>query len=620
MLFWLLGFCDAAGCSDSLTCLSTSSRTRRSSSIDGLANQQDPLRRPIEWPLPDENDDVAGEDTSRQKLLVEFLLGFKKTWTVGRLSLLLLVFVTFTDAAVRIMHDQIHLIDHIHYDALSPDVIRPAFLYKSSQHVEKPKLGLGSAAISSITDALSPILPFTGGVDLRRKEYYDSPNWFENIQNVVRETFDAYANAKSAALEEEPDSAPVAKKGKATKGNAAKSSKEKAARTSALSASQPFVPLTEIAQLTLSEIATTFEYAMKTNQAGFNEGKFRNSAPPRVKPVLEAMDKAVAKSRCKDIKAAQTTTDAGTGNMDVFYFCAAMRIFAEWRIQRLVPDDGYKGFAVGMQLGHKDVVQNLLKIEHASHDYVDYLIDMGVPEGDIRSPTLRDVLQYEIDVGIQPAEKLPRLKESSGGMGLLWVRRQLHYQTAIFEKLLDVPQKFPTSTDAVAAAYTEVYDKFHGWAVQKIFNYSFQASPDIEIIYKFMNPHKLVEVMELARHMKPSSSAQDESVAGVEQEKVKDLRGPPSNPFHRIGYEFDKIVHSVGQVFDKANAKKLQVRGGGQASGEGLQGDELDEFICNEMSQDVYEHVASYLEIVQPLLDSLAGLFSELNMDDPSKV
>ena len=55
--------------------------------------------------------------------------------------------------------------------------------------------------------------------------------------------------------------------------------------------------------------------------------------------------------------------------MEALYFCAILRLFAEWRIVRQVPQ-GYKGYAVGMNLGHRDVVQNLVKLETAIHHFI----------------------------------------------------------------------------------------------------------------------------------------------------------------------------------------------------------------------------------------------------------
>ena len=156
-----------------------------------------------------------------------------------------------------------------------------------------------------------------------------------------------------------------------------------------------------------------------------------------------------------------------------------------------------------MNLGHKDIVQNLGKMETAVHEWLDYRREQVAMErawepnsgdGDfyddeLRSPTLRDLLEHEVDCNVHA--HLPRLVEKSAAMGLLWVRRQLHYQTSIFSNILRVPETFPSSHAAVASAYAQVYGHYHGWAVQKIFNYSFQAAPAVSEIYKFMNPHRL---------------------------------------------------------------------------------------------------------------------------------
>ena len=44
----------------------------------------------------------------------------------------------------------------------------------------------------------------------------------------------------------------------------------------------------------------------------------------------------------------------GYGDIDALQFCAVVRLLVEWRILRQVPE-GYKGYSVGMSLGHKDI-------------------------------------------------------------------------------------------------------------------------------------------------------------------------------------------------------------------------------------------------------------------------
>ena len=78
---------------------------------------------------------------------------------------------------------------------------------------------------------------------------------------------------------------------------------------------------------------------------------------------------------------------------------------------------------------------------------------------------------------------------------------------------------------------------------------------------------------------------------------------------------------SIGQNLENKSNDKKKVRGGGQASSAGgLSGDELEDFLCAEMSKNVHEHIVEYLKVATPLLHDIAALMDELNMDDPTKV
>ena len=90
---------------------------------------------------------------------------FPSTWTVGKVSLTFLLLAATGD-----------LIFHQYRGGYSRDDSSPRF-----------KSSLGSAAIGSVTDALSPILPFTGGVDLRREEYRAPSSW-ETVQSIYTQT------------------------------------------------------------------------------------------------------------------------------------------------------------------------------------------------------------------------------------------------------------------------------------------------------------------------------------------------------------------------------------------------------------------------------------------------
>jgi hypothetical protein len=549
-------------------------------------------------------------------------------WNVGRISVVMLILFTVTDVILSAVDAQMQSLESPdYYDALSAEVIRPPFHYHSSntdRSATKPRLGLGSAAISSVTEALSPILPFTGGLDLRKEDYWTN-GWFGSASSVVQQVRDAFSMRESE--ETEPAFLKTPRGGGNMPASFSKSKKTSASKhMSALSDSKPFVRVEDIAEMTLKDVTMTFRYAIESTREDFNRPKFMKGVLPRVKNAVEKMTEAVSKSRGKDVKPALTgglIAIPESGDMDALHFCAVMRIFAEWRVLRAVPE-GYKGYAVGISLGHKDIVQNVAKIEQAVHTWIDHRRELlSIQEGfeedatdidtELFSPTLRDLLQFEIDM--EAHNKLPRLREKTAAMGLLWVRRQLQYQTALFENVLHVPTRFESTKDAVSAAYLEVYNRYHGWAVQKIFSYSFQAAPEATEIYKFMNPHRMKEVTE---------SAQTQGVNPLDiKVSIEEFTIEQGNPFEKvgrhIGREWDKLAGPVIEIFGgKPSLMKLErVRGGSQ---EGVQHADIDEYITREMTKDAHEHILAHLEVVKPLLMDLAELFDELNMDDPTKV
>jgi hypothetical protein len=492
--------------------------------------------------------------------------------------------------------------------------------------------GLGSFMSPGVKRALNP---FILGIHRCFKE----PGFFPSVaRQVCRSSFQSWTIKHAVQVLQVPQhqsevlyfarggsQVKTKKRPSKSKSSSFKGSKKKSQSQydASLSSPQPFLSKDDIGELTLTDVSLAFDYAVKSTREDFDESSFLNGIIPRVRATFEAMDQAAAKSRGKDTKPAITAVGDSvrktTGDIDVFNFCAAMRILSEWRILRQVPPEGYKGYAVGMNLGHKDVVNNIGKIESAAHSLIDHRKEAASssvkasPPGliDISSPTLRDVLQFEVDMDVHPNSKLPKLKEQSGAMGLLWVRRQLHFQTAIFERLLQVPQKFPSSSEAVAAAYGEVLSKFHGFAIKTVFNCSFKDAPAIEEIYKIMNPHHLKEVIDSANQ-------------GLSQpSKEKGELNKPENIVERIGWEFVKINKCLYKhLEDRYDAVQLQLRRlrGGEDSEGDLQAEGLEEFVVDEMRKDAHEHIASYLEIAQPILNDLAELFREFNMDDPKKV
>jgi hypothetical protein len=546
----------------------------------------------------------------------------KRKWSAGRISVVLLIMFSLKSILNLVDAQMDSLVAPDHYDALSADVIRPAFRYHSSnpeRTTGKQKLGLGSAAISSVTEALSPILPFTGGLDLRREDYWTN-GLFGSVSSVIEQVSDAFSSTVPAPSSNSFLSTPRGGAKVARRTTKSKSKRSQSRHVSAVSTSEPFVPLKDISELALKEVSLAFRYALESTTTDFNGAKFMSGAVPRIKNVFEKMSSAAATSRGKGVQVPTTGVSMLAGDVDALHFCAAMRIFAEWRVLRQIPE-GYKGYAVGMSLGQKDVVQNVAKIEQAVHSWIDHRAELesnldseSQGEAERYSPTLRDLLEFELDMDVH--DKRPHLKEKTAAMGLLWVRRQLSYQTALFANVIQVPDRFDSAKSAISAAYNEVYDKYHGWTVQKIFNYSFQAAPDTTEVYKVMNPRRLKDVTEAARS----------KVLGVQMDGRQSLKNEDeNNPFEKlgrhIGREWDKLVGPVVRLLDQTSRPKMEhMRGGSDVDEDGSLQVEMENYINQEMQKDAHAHIVAYLSIAQPLLDDLANLFDEFNMDDPTKV
>lgn len=477
-----------------------------------------------------------------------------------------------------------------------------------------------------------------------------------------------------------------------------------------ISASDPFLHVDEIGKLTLSDLGVLFSYAINANREGFDETAFKSKLSPHVINAIREMAVACTKSRGEGVLPASTTLNTGEdhvfGNIDALQFSAISRIFAEWRLLRQVPE-GYKGYAVGMGLGHKDVVQNLVKVETAIFAWIEETKERirlersqpkEIPSSEDnenitispvdekinlvpRSPTLLELLQDEIDFDVHNG-KLPRLKDKSAGMGLLWVRRQLHYQTAIFANVRS--KKYTDVPSAVGAAYKEIYDKYHGWAVQKIFNYSFKAAPLAEEIYKVMDPEYLAEVKEnVANTLYEDTDDMDEFTVSTEVttdeiDSIADNVSVPNNalalqvsneeergiilrqnPFERLGHfilseweklnqhierEIEKFLRHIEIQWGKSVASSLclfRIKVDGKSCGktsnkdsktnilsetnikEGkkvINNEMFEKYVNDRMTVNAHKQMGTYLEVVTPLLKDLDELFEKLNMDDPTKV
>jgi len=422
---------------------------------------------------------------------------------------------------------------------------------------------LGAAALSSLTDALAPILPFAGGVDLRTSGR-DESNWWQRSRHVWTDTQDAY-KSKQQQQQQQLNATQTAKSTpKATHDN------DKPTVYQALfSAPESFYPHT--ADLDLAQISALFVYARQVNQVSFST-ILGTMSDPATRHMLQAVHAHV------DPVPRTSASAAATGQIDATALIAALRLWADWRLQ--VPP-GYPAYAVGMSLGHTDVVQNVGKLERVIFEYRQ---EFGV------APTVLDLLTWETH------PKLPYLQEPSAAMGLLWVLRQVSYQTALFSNLLQVPSQFPTTRAACQAAYTKVYDPYHGWAVQKIFGYSLAAAPEASVLFGQM-----------------VGQQQTQSSSPVQ-------RNPWQAAVHHVGGEWDKLVRTVGRVFHKdEEEEEVDEEQQDDANPDDIIAQD-DATTTNDTQHIAQKHIRLYLQRVQPLQDELTGLLQALNMNDPTKV
>jgi hypothetical protein len=253
-----------------------------------------------------------------------------------------------------------------------------------------------------------------------------------------------------------------------------------------------FARLDYIERLSINDISILFRYAVDANLDVFDEDELLGDQNEIVRSVITAIGMAVKVSRGSMSEGTKiiSTAERTEGDIDALRFVAVTRIFAEWRNVRMIPK-GYQRYTIAVSLGYRDVLQNLEKIERGVHEYLRHHQRMNIesnndPATPIPSPTLRQLLQFETSTRVHT--RLPCLKEKSSSSGLLWTKRQLHYQTVLLSNLLEVPECYASGEEAAKAAYRTVYADYHGWAVRQIFNRSFCGSPPVDKIWLSLCP------------------------------------------------------------------------------------------------------------------------------------
>jgi hypothetical protein len=171
-------------------------------------------------------------------------------------------------------------------------------------------------------------------------------------------------------------------------------------RSPVISAKELFLPVDHIAQLTLSDIKSLLRLAQDFNLPEYDQTMLLSTLRPTACKAALAMCLAVSSSRGPKISVSVPREDScRPGDTDALIFAAFVRIFAEWRSLRLVPD-GYQRFAVGMSLAKRDLVQNVHKLETAVHAWISHQEAMQLQEcnrmGSKKVSTLHTKRQFRL--------------------------------------------------------------------------------------------------------------------------------------------------------------------------------------------------------------------------------
>jgi hypothetical protein len=428
------------------------------------------------------------------------------------------------------------------------------------------------------------------------------------------------------------------------------SASRRRAALQAITTKECFARLDYIEQLSVGDITVLFRYAASVNHADFIRKQFLAGHSDLIRAMVTAIDLAVKVSRGSSSEAAKIASNSKQGDIDALYFLATTRIFAEWRTVRMVPK-GFKRYSVAMNLAYRDVLQNSAKIESAVHAYLKYhLGSLSDIDQTIPSPSLRQLLQYELDTNVH--SNLPRLTDYSAASGLLWIKRQLHYQEVTFANTLQIPAVYPSSKDAGGAAYREVYESCHGWAVKQIFQNSFGASPSVEAIWKAMVPPK-----------KPFKASSVKASSASTKDSPRRPRGPgrklsdvsedtfpldgerPENEIivaldnfgKHITGEWNKLLNNFNCVTDEEHKQAnlvacaesfLDIQGGASTSFDSVD-DNVDDNVVEQQVRiagasaspvdKVKREIEEHIQEMWPIVGELSGLIEELNMNDPTK-
>jgi hypothetical protein len=216
------------------------------------------------------------------------------------------------------------------------------------------------------------------------------------------------------------------------------------------------------------------------------------------------------------------------------------------------------------------------------------------------------------------------LTDQTGGVGLLWIKRQLQYQAAIFDNISLVPVAFPTVKAANLAAYHSVYDSYHGFFVQQIFKSSFDAAPEADAIFRHMN----VPLSNYQDEEEQSKSLSENTSQNDDDSWIHHPMELEDNPVD-ASWELLQPENPVEQVWSHLRNEWMKFQrfvnqcGGGSLPESRPSRNILDTSLHAlpniSKTTTAKEEISAFLAASQPFLEGLDKLISELNMNDPTK-
>jgi hypothetical protein len=383
------------------------------------------------------------------------------------------------------------------------------------------------------------------------------------------------------------------------------------------------------------DVTRVFEHAVIDNnkkETTMDDLTNDDETNPALKQVLEAMNRAVRDTRGPDVQPA-------TVGIDTLLLCAALRIFAEWRLLRQVPKSFNKGYQMGMNLGRRDLIQNICKIETAVHHYLQQ-------DGVATSPSLKQLLQYEVSQSVHSS--LPKLNNESAAMGLLWAKRQVDYQACIYANLLD-ESTFKDAHASIKAAYKQVFDPYHGWWIQQMFTQSSRSAPPAYEIYKLLSK----DVMDTTSTFSTDESVpswSESSCSSFDESNTSDVSQDIDSSFYKdsageqpsvecqflggdlmdkatrsLSSEWNKFIESTVAFFQGRPPRlTTHVMEQHDSHANLRQVDRRSAFAAlqpmDPIQKTAHEHIQVFLATTQSMIHEISTLLETLNMNDPTKV